>query len=58
MNISKLKKQFISELNSIYELDEATAIFYFTLYNLEAKTKTDELLGKLINDKNKFFDIF
>ncbi len=57
MTISQLKKQFISELNSIYELDEATAIFYLALHGIEAKTKTDELLGKLINDKDQFFDV-
>ena len=57
MNISQLKKQFISELNSIYELDEATAIFYLALHSIEAKTKTDELFGKLINGKDKFFDV-
>lgn len=54
MKISELKKIFTSELESIYDFNESHAIFYEILYNLEHKTKTDELLGYEVRDELSF----
>ena len=54
MLIKDLKQFFIDSISSLYDSNEAEAMFYLALKELEHKSRTDEMLNKEIINSDKF----